>query len=203
MNQNNIMYYRAGEAFSPEEFGGQLARLVSEIKSEEKKKRVLYLCIGSDRSTGDSLGPLIGHMLTRAEGDRPAVLGTLHRPVHAVNLEQAIMKIQNDYADAVVVAIDASVGSRDHVGYITLSKGAIKPGLGVSKDLTAVAHISSSGRGGREGRFEALSLEKTRLSGVMELAECICKGIETVGVLSKTFLPPQTENDSLRIRTVV
>ncbi len=223
MKQNAIMYYRADEAFSPEAFGGQLARLVSEIREEKRKKRVLYLCIGSDRSTGDSLGPLIGHMLTCREGsclpgrykgpggsDRqraacgcPDVLGTLRQPVHAVNLEEIIELIEQKYRDAVVVAIDASIGSREHVGCITLSKGAMKPGLGVSKDLSAVGHISITGIVGSQGRFEPLLLQNTRLSVVMELADCICRGIETVGFLSKTFLPPQTENDSLCIRPVV
>ena len=224
MKQNAIMYYRADEAFSPEDFGSQLARLVSEVREEENKNRVLYLCIGSDRSTGDSLGPLIGHMLTRREykelsehhkspemPDRRiakahgsmAVLGTLRQPVHAVNLEEMIALIEREYTDSVVVAIDASIGSRDHVGYITLSKGSMKPGLGVSKDLTAVGHISITGIVGSQGRFEPLILQNTRLSVVMELADCICRGIETVGFLSKTFSPRQTENDSLRIRPVV
>lgn len=225
MKQNAIMYYRADEAFSPEAFGSQLARLVSEIREEKRKNKVLYLCIGSDRSTGDSLGPLIGHMLTckdrryqhgqYREPDapvrqkaaygygRPDVLGTLRQPVHAVNLEEIIELIEQEYQDAVVVAIDASIGSREHVGCITLSKGAMKPGLGVSKDLTAVGHISITGIVGSQGRFEPLILQNTRLSVVMELADCICRGIETVGFLSKTFLPPQTENDSLRIRPVV
>lgn len=223
MKQNAITYYRADEAFSPEAFGSQLARLVSEIREEKRKDRVLYLCIGSDRSTGDSLGPLIGHMLTCREHrylsgrhrvpDRPdrneaahgcpAVLGTLRQPVHAVNLEEMIGLIEQEYQDAVVVAIDASIGSREHVGCITLSKGAMKPGLGVSKNLSAVGHISITGIVGSQGRFEPLLLQNTRLSVVMELADCICRGIETMGFLSKTFLPPQTENDSLRIRTVV
>ena len=225
LKQNAIMYYRADEAFSPEAFGSQLARLVSEIRREKCKERVLYLCIGSDRSTGDSLGPLIGHMLTckdrryphgrHREPDMllkqngvygygcPDVLGTLRQPVHAVNLEEIIELIEQEYGDAVVVAIDASIGSREHVGCITLSKGAMKPGLGVSKDLTAVGHISITGIVGSQGRFEPLILQNTRLSVVMELADCICRGIETVGFLSKTFLPPQTENDSLRIRPVV
>lgn len=223
MKQNAIMYYRADEAFSPEAFGSQLARLVSEIREEKRKNRVLYLCIGSDRSTGDSLGPLIGHMLTcterrypfgryrelnrpggqKAVHGSPDVLGTLRQPVHAVNLEEMIDLIEREYKDAVVVAIDASIGSREHVGCITLSKGAMKPGLGVSKDLTAVGHISITGIVGSQGRFEPLILQNTRLSVVMELADCICRGIETVGFLSKTFLPSQTENDSLRIRPVV
>lgn len=223
MKQNAIMYYRADEAFSPEAFGSQLARLVSEIREEKRKERVLYLCIGSDRSTGDSLGPLIGHMLTcrehrypprrykepgtpggqKAAHGSPDVLGTLRQPVHAVNLEEIIGLIEREYKDAVVVAIDASIGSREHVGCITLSKGAMKPGLGVSKDLSAVGHISITGIVGSQGRFEPLILQNTRLSVVMELADCICRGIETVGFLSKTFLTPQTENDSLRIRPVV
>ena len=38
--------------------------------------------------------------------------------------------IQAHYSRYVVVAIDASVGSPDHVGYATLGRGALQPGPG-------------------------------------------------------------------------
>ena len=52
-----------------------------------------FLCIGSDRITGDSLGPLIGHRLTAYRGLGFYVYGTLDDPVHALNLSD---RLQND-----------------------------------------------------------------------------------------------------------
>ena len=49
------------------------------------------------------------------------------------------------YQDDLIVAVDASVGNREHVGYVTLGKGALKPGLGVSKELRSVGDIFITG----------------------------------------------------------
>lgn len=172
-------YHQAGEQFSPEIFGGQLSYFVSRVKEEQEKKDVLFLCIGSDRSTGDSLGPLVGYKLERGEYKMisPCLFGTLERPVHAINLEETVNQIRMDYQDHVVVAIDASIGRREHVGYITVGLGSLRPGLGVRKNLGAVGDIFITGIVGSGGAWEPLLLQNTRLSVVMRLADCIYEGI--------------------------
>ena len=54
----------------------------------------MFLCIGTDRSTGDSLGPLVGHKLRRRSLRGAAVIGTLDKPVHAMNLELYVRYIR-------------------------------------------------------------------------------------------------------------
>ena len=51
----------------------------------------VYLCIGSDRVTGDSLGPLVGTLLLKVQPTLP-VIGTLTDPVHALNLNTQILR---------------------------------------------------------------------------------------------------------------
>lgn len=169
-------YHQAGERFCPQTFGGQLASFVDRVREEQKKKEVLFLCIGSDRSTGDSLGPLVGYKLQHSSAER-RLLGTLEQPVHAINLEETMNRIRTDYKDHVVVAIDASIGRHEHIGYITVGLGSLRPGLGVRKNLGAVGDIFITGIVGSGGSWEPLLLQNTRLSVVMELADCICEGI--------------------------
>ncbi len=144
---------------------------------EEGKRGILVLCIGTDRSTGDSLGPLIGYKLKEQRVRRIKILGTLERPVHAMNLEQYVAKIRMQYDDYVVVAVDASVGSQDHVGCITLGRGALRPGLGVCKDLQAVGDIFITGIVGGYGNYDPLMLQSVRLSMVMKMADYICESV--------------------------
>ena len=145
-----------------------------------KEAGVLFLCIGTDRSTGDSLGPLIGYKLKEKELEHLEILGTLERPVHAMNLEtyQTILKLR--YPNHVVVAVDASVGSLEHIGYVTLGRGALKPGLGVSKELRAVGDIFITGIVGSCGNYDPLMLQSIRLSVVMRMADCISYSIYLV-----------------------
>lgn len=175
-----IYYYNANRNFVPEEFAGQLNSLIKEEMKRKNKSGVVFLCIGTDRSTGDSLGPLIGYKLRQMEMEGLTVFGTLECPVHAMNLEDYAAVLRNCYTDKLVVAVDASVGSREHVGYVTMGKGALKPGLGVSKELRPVGDIFITGIVGGCGNYDPLMLQSVRLSIVMHMADCISKSIGLV-----------------------
>ena len=172
--REGIAYYNTQSEFETEQFALHLNRLICEEMTATGKDGVMFLCIGTDRSTGDSLGPLIGHKLRGRRLAGAAVIGTLDKPVHAMNLDLYARYIKLHYPDYVVVAIDASVGSPDHVGYATLGRGAL---LGVSKNLEAVGDISITGIVGGAGSRDPVMLQSVRLSIVMKMADCICEGI--------------------------
>lgn len=141
---------------------------------------LVFLCIGSTRITGDSLGPYIGEHLSSLNLPNTSVYGTLYQPVHALNLEYTIKKIYTIHPAPLLVAIDASLGSRQHLGYITLGKGALYPGAGVHKNLPPVGDISITGIISHSGMFEHLFLQTTRLSAVTSLADVILDGILSI-----------------------
>ena len=177
MLKSYVEYYPTGIRFVAWKFARQLAKLVNQVQIETDKKEILFLCIGSDRSTGDSLGPLVGHLLSKREQVDLNVIGTLTMPVHAMNLSNILKQIRNEYADSIVIAIDASLGKREHISQITLSKGPVFPGLGVNKKLESVGDIAITGIVGSGRRMEPLLLQNARLSLIMELADCISEGI--------------------------
>lgn len=180
-DSRDIYYFNSDRNFEAEAFAGHLRRMIEEEKKRKGKRGVVFLCIGTDRSTGDSLGPLIGYKLRQMKVFGASVFGTLERPVHAMNLEDYVRVIQSCYHDCLVVAVDASVGNREHVGYLTLGKGALKPGLGVSKELKAVGDIFITGIVGSCSGYDPLMLQSVRLSVVMRMADCISRGIGIVG----------------------
>ena len=59
--REGIAYYNTQSEFETEQFALHLNRLICEEMTATGKDGVMFLCIGTDRSTGDSLGPLIGH----------------------------------------------------------------------------------------------------------------------------------------------
>lgn len=179
-DSRNIYYFNSNRNFKAEAFASRLHQMIEEEKARQGKKGVVFLCIGTDRSTGDSLGPLIGYKLRDMKTSSAAVFGTLERPVHAMNLEEYARVIKNCYHDCLVVAVDASVGNREHVGYLTLGKGALRPGLGVSKELGAVGDIFITGIVGGCSSYDPLMLQSVRLSVVMRMADCISKSIRIV-----------------------
>ena len=175
-----IYYYNSARREAAGELAGQLGGLIQEEMLRRHKKKLVFLCIGTDRSTGDSLGPLIGYKLKQSGRRGSLVFGTLERPVHAMNLEHYVQVLKCGYADALVVAVDASVGDENHVGYVTLGRGALKPGLGVYKELKEVGDLFITGIVAGAGSYDPMMLQSIRLSLVMQLADCISAGIGLV-----------------------
>ncbi|MFZ5641072.1 MAG: spore protease YyaC [Bacillota bacterium] len=139
-------------------------------------RQKILVCIGTDRSTGDCLGPLVGSKLAELKPGRLEVRGTLDEPVHASNLQECLNSLQQ-YDNPFIIAIDACLGNIDSVGYLNLGAGPLKPGAGVNKQLPAVGDIHITGIVNVGGFMEYFVLQNTRLSLVMKMAETISNGI--------------------------
>lgn len=138
---------------------------------------IVFLCIGTDRSTGDSLGPLIGDKLKFLVRDRIYLYGNLEYPVHAKNLAETISEINLTYTNPFIVAIDACLGSIQNIGKIFVERKPLTPGAAMNKDLPAVGNLSITGIVNISGTLEFMVLQNTRLYTVMSLADVISKGI--------------------------
>lgn len=109
---------------------GEIAYLLKKciLHCPKKWTEIVFLCIGSDRVTGDCLGPYIGHLLHPHETGHIFVYGTLSCPVHALNLEKTSSLITRLHPHALVIAIDASLGQKktpglcDHWKWCTLPR---------------------------------------------------------------------------------
>lgn len=135
------------------------------------------LCIGSDRSTGDALGPLVGTLLQKQAPLGLYVRGTLEEPVHAGNLAQTLQSLHRALPGATVVAIDACLGREENIGVISAGLGALKPGAGVRKTLPQVGDLHITATVNVAGFMEFLVLQNTRLSLVVGMAEVIARAV--------------------------
>ncbi|MFT8320969.1 MAG: spore protease YyaC [Bacillus sp. (in: firmicutes)] len=138
---------------------------------------IVFVCIGTDRSTGDSLGPLIGTLLSEKNITPFNVYGTLDDPIHALNLEERLKEIYKLHENPFIIGIDACLGRMKSVGIIQLGDGPVKPGSGVKKELPHVGDIHITGIVNISGFMEFLVLQNTRLSLVLNMAKTISKGI--------------------------
>ncbi len=164
-----IDIYKKGSGIK---FATCLARL---MKSELKGREPVILCIGTDRATGDALGPLTGSKLKRAGAAN--VYGTLECPVHALNLFETIAVINRRYTNPFILALDASLGKNGHIGCVTLSNEPLHPGAGVEKELGSVGSIAVTGIVNNWAVNSMSVLQSTRLALVMEMSDFIADGI--------------------------
>ncbi len=130
---------------APALLAAQIQRLLAwkAIKRRLRRHPLIFLCIGTPKIPGDCLGPLVGTLLQ--SHIQYHVYGTLAHPVHALNLKETIRHIHHCHPGAVIIAIDAAIGSGSQNGFLTVQKGALKPGIGLGKRLPHIGHIQITG----------------------------------------------------------
>lgn len=163
-----------------------LALYLARVLYKSQKNDKVLLCIGSDRATGDALGPFVGELLTDRDVHIP-VYGTLQNPVHAMNLEETLTVINKEHKAPLIIAIDASLGKSEDVGMIKIALQPIKPGAGVKKDLPEVGDISITGIVNIGGFWEVGLLQCTRLYVVVKMATIIADCIMESLVISRVL----------------
>lgn len=178
MSVSSSVFIDTKDKFCQLELNQELFRLVS--STNKNYKRIAVVCIGSDRSTGDCFGPLVGHMLSKYSIFDFDLYGTIHEPVHALNIVDTMSKI--DISKELVIAVDASIGNFRQVGHIGLSDKSIKPGSGVGKDLPPVGDISLTGVVSMAGIgiVSNVLLQSASLGMVYRMAEITSRSILNV-----------------------
>ncbi len=172
---NSPTYYFDSLENNYEQFGTLLHRKI--LMEKKTYQELIFVCIGTDRVTGDCLGPLVGHKLKRVLSKNYILYGSLSHPVHALNLESTIESIHKLYENPFFIVVDAALGEKNHIGHVTLSSSTLIPGQGVQKTLPAIGHISITGIVNLASDFSASTIQTTRLHTVMRLADYIYRGI--------------------------
>lgn len=167
--------FDSGSAGCAERLAAAVFDYACEVEADAQPP--VILCIGTDRSTGDSLGPLVGTFLAEQAGLPAQVFGTLDTPVHAANLQEVVDWLKVKYEVPLVVAVDACLGRLDSVGTITVGEGPLRPGAGVNKSLPAVGNIHVTGVVNVGGFMEYFVLQNTRLNLVMKMARATASGL--------------------------
>lgn len=152
--------------------------LFKELKPIVKNKQpIIFLCIGTDRCTGDCLGPLVGHKLKFLTRSNIYIYGTLENPIHSKNLSTILTRINETFSNPYIIAIDACLGSVNNIGKIFIEKKALLPGTALNKELPPVGDMSITGIVNISGNYDFIVLQNTRLNTVMNLSECISNGV--------------------------
>ncbi|RUS48793.1 spore protease YyaC [Cohnella sp. AR92] len=152
-------------------------RLESQLEPLPHDRRIVVVCVGTDRSTGDSLGPLVGSSLSREGQPLYDLYGTLDDPVHAMNLSDTLERIARTIPHPYIIAVDACLGQVSSVGCIQFGTGPVRPGAGVNKDLPPVGDIHLTGIVNVGGFMEYFVLQNTRLNLVMKMSDIIAAAI--------------------------
>ena len=172
---------------------GEKWRFAADIRREEKsgiekdskghtffmmKKETVVICIGSDKVSGDMLGPLVGSAL-RDEYDLPCpVYGAVGESVNGVNLDSYVRMIERRHKGAALIAVDAALGKEEDVGKIRLKRGGVKAGGAMARKSDPVGDLGIVGIVAKESAPK--DVVASLLAVPFELVESLAQGIAKV-----------------------
>jgi len=154
--------------------GEGLMKVLLHIRQKIGPENAVFLCIGTDRSTGDALGPLVGTGLVKAGFDR--VIGTLELPCDANTLPSLVTEMLRSATEQdKIIAIDAALGKRESIGKFQVTTGPLLPGASIGKHLPPVGDFGIAGIVNESGARKYAILQNTPLSRVMAMSDAIVR----------------------------
>ena len=172
-------------------FNKDLKNKLLNAKKDNAISDVVFLCIGTDRITGDSFGPIVGYKIAPffKSAKNISVVGDLETIVSFSNLSEHVKQIYKRYKKPFIIAIDSAISKDENVGKIFVEEGGLKSGNGLGKcgvligDMTIKAVVA---RKVDKPKENFIILQNTSLGMVMNLADVVAKGIlENMNILDE------------------
>ena len=139
-------------------------------------EHIYVIGIGSNRISGDSLGPFVGTLLKNSYPDHLTVLGNLQSPLDATTLVPELTSITFK-KNSFVIGVDSVFGCEEIVSSIVVNDGSIVPGIGLGKILPPIGDCGITGVVLENDPELKNSLLCTDLHLVYTMATSIAKGI--------------------------
>lgn len=111
----------------------------------------IFICIGTTKIVGDSLGPITGTFLKEKymNNERIKVFGDINKQIDFYNADRVFCEIEKKYnKDCIKIIIDSALGNK--IGHFEVSQGDIYLGKGLNKNKVINGDINIIGTVGRD-----------------------------------------------------
>ncbi len=146
----------------------------------ERKRRTVFVCIGTPRIVGDSLGPLVGDKL-KERNVNAFVYGTGRRPITALNLHGYRKMLDTYHRGDTIVAIDATMGSTEDVGKLKIAEGGLRPAGAFRKNAGRLGDVGIMAIVGERDGDMLLQLKTADPAFIGKLADDVVNLLISVG----------------------
>ena len=148
---------------------------------DREYSNIVILCIGTKSVTGDAIGPLVGESIKYLENEYVKIYGNFKDTINFKNAREVLSKIYEEYRNPYIITIDAALGNKETVGKILLSKGYIKIGKALEKNICFYSNINIKCvicLNANSKQNNILELKKIKYSEVFEMANLVSQGIK-------------------------
>ena len=150
---------------------------------KEGYSNIIFLCIGSGKIIGDSIGPFIGKRLKEVENEIVQVYGTTDNMVNFVNAKEIIESIYSSYEKPYLINVDSTLSNSRGSGDIVLEKGYIKLGKALNKTICFYSNVNIKCIVGKNYNQITKNLEElnnVKLPDIVNMSSIVTYGIKKV-----------------------
>ena len=165
------------------QFIHDFSTIICKLTENKVYSNIIFLCVGTDRITGDTFGPIVGYKLKNLyHGIKNIdVIGDLENTVCDTNIDIVLKEIKKTYSNPFIVAIDSALSyNENNIGRIIITEGGIILGKGLGKAKTCIGDMSIKGIVAKD--FDNIKsnlwvLQNINLGFVMKMADTVANGI--------------------------
>lgn len=165
------------------DFINDFSRTICSLTENKVYSTVIFLCLGTDRVTGDTFGPIVGHKLKQFYGHTKniEIFGDLDKTVCNNNIEEWVKIIRGKYANPFIISIDSALSCNDkNIGKIIVAKGGIILGSSLGKNNYSIGNMNIKGIVARNlgnPRQNFRLLQNIHLGDIVKMADVVASGI--------------------------
>lgn len=166
------------------QFIQDFSRILLQDKNNKEYAELVFLCIGTDRMTGDAFGPLVGTKLQQLVEEKNIfninIYGTLNENICYTNVKEKINNINKIHKNACIIVIDAALSNEENIGKIFIQNGKTSLGKGLYKSKMEIGDISIKavvGKSYKLSKYNFSTLQNISLNRVINLSDIVSKGI--------------------------
>ena len=131
-------------------FNLELNKIMKKV-NDRRYSNLIFICIGTNKIVGDSLGPIIGEILKKnLEQKNISVLGDLKNNVNINNIYQNLKNIQTKYSKPYIISIDSALSQTIEPERVYIIKKGLIPGSALKKKSIQIGNISIKGIVGKD-----------------------------------------------------
>lgn len=124
----------------------KISQFIKKEVNKNSDKKLIIWCIGSKCIVGDTLGPYVGTILKKSNIKKDIIIkGNLENPIHYLNIQKEINKLNKKYSKVYSIVVDSSLHSKLYIGRILMLKNKTILGSALDKKKYIIGDISVKG----------------------------------------------------------
>ena len=159
------------------------------LKRNKENKKLIFLCVGTNKVIGDSIGPMVGTNLINIlkckrdfnfKNSNIKVIGDMSNNISYNNIEDYMKKIKKLAGNNFIIVIDSALSSENNIGKIFIHDRGLKYAESLKRKNNVIGDVSIKAVVGKntQNRLKNFKiLRNASTKRVMTMANILSKGI--------------------------